>query len=143
MWQYAAFAVGGMVALKWAMNAFNTADGSDLVSQGQSQGEKPSHQDYKYKQFADAIYNSTSGIFSSSDKVVEIFEKDIKNLVDLGLLKKAFGERNYGFDIIGMKNMLDLDSVISTKLGSSFWGTPIKNKVNEALAKNKINYSFQ
>lgn len=100
--------------------------------------QKPSYIPAQYGAFSDALFEAMSGGGTDEDAIFEIFKKT-KNTLDVLLIVKAFGIREYTDDKFLMFNIkpMNLNQWLSAELSQIE-----KNKLNQILTSKGIKFQF-
>lgn len=100
--------------------------------------QKPSFMPSQYGTFSDALFEAMSGQGTDEEAIYDIFKKT-KNTLDVLMIIKAFGIREYSDDKFLMFNIkpMNLNQWLSAELSYSE-----KNKLNEILSSKGIKFQF-
>ncbi|MDR0207030.1 MAG: hypothetical protein LBI45_07235 [Bacteroidales bacterium] len=117
--------------IKALFNSISTKIALDSdISKEIDNGNPPSYNDAKYKEFANRLYTAMKGAGTDKTTIKDVFEQMI-NITDVLKLVQAFGVR----DGENLQQWLD---------GEVHWWKPgdIKKEINKTLTKKGIFYKF-
>lgn len=103
-----------------------------------SKSQKQSYPPSQYGTFADALFESMTGLGTNEQEIFSVFNK-MKNTLDVLFLIKAFGIREYTDDRVFIFNTkpMNLNQWLSAELSDSD-----KKELNKILSSKGINFQF-